>query len=105
VSYVRNTGLGFAAPTPTAVDSSGVNIFDSSTYMAVFQPGGLLDTSSWDWHQYALAGLAAYFVLSKVIGGTRDATSAVTGKVRKVGRRVKKGATTRRRALKTLFTG
>lgn len=79
----------------------GVNLFDTSTYASVLSPGGLLDTSSWDWHEWALAILGVYFVGSRIFRGGRRAKETVQKKARKVGG----GFTKRRRALKTVFTG
>ncbi len=96
--YVATNGLGFAESAPVG---NGVNLFDPASYLAAFQSGGLLDTSQWDWHEYALAALAVYFVGSRILGKARAAKSSVSKK----GKKVAGGFRKRGRALKTVFTG
>jgi hypothetical protein len=84
----------------TAGYSSGVgaiDIFDPSTYTS----GGGIDTSNWDWHEWALAIVGGYLVVRTIFRGGRSVKEGVGKKVRKVGGGLKK----RKRALKTVFTG
>jgi hypothetical protein len=41
--------------------------------------GDITDVSTWDWHEWALAGIVAYFVVSRVFRSGRKAVKAVEG--------------------------
>lgn len=74
-----------------------VDIFDPSTYGS----GGGIDTSNWDWHEWALVVIGGYLVVRTIFRGGRAVKQGTVKKVKKVGSGIKR----RRRALKTVFTG
>lgn len=68
MSYLANydRGLGFE------------NTFSDAPVVA-----GPFDVSGWDWHEWALAGLAAYMVAKTIFGGVKRNVVAPIKKSRK----------------------
>ena len=75
--YRRHTGLGF--------EETFSDALPTSTFMI-----GPVDVGAWDWHEWALAGVAAFFVIRALAGGvSRGVVAPIRKRRRKAARRRK----------------